>query len=43
MEQTLKQANAQKTFAIAVGLRKYFLPNATANTFLINLYQDELS
>lgn len=43
MQQRFKQANAQKTFAIAVRLRKCFLAEAQVTTFIINLYQDELS
>ena len=36
-------AKAQKTFSLAVGPRKYFLPHAQAKSFLINLIQDDLS
>ncbi len=37
MQQKLKQANAQKTFAIAVRLRKCFLAYPHETTFIINL------
>ncbi len=43
MQQRFKQANAKKTFAIAVRLHKCFFASTHEITFIINLYQDELS